>query len=208
MAEITPVAPIVTEVPKPSFWPWVLGLLLVVVSMTAAFLAWENQRLRQQLIKSTINPTVSVSPLPVALPCPVNFKLYQNRVFSVCQPAGMTVTEEEYPAHDRPEVQAVRTTFEDSLQKIVIMTVFTGGWGGGYDVEKTSLGNLAATKLTAKDSSNQLANLVIVTDQNQTGQFPIAIDYQRKSETITLDEALFNQLISSFQLKWLLTPGY
>lgn len=133
--------------------------------------------------------------------CLSDFKLYQNRVFSVCQPSAMTETTEEYPAHDRPNVQAVKTVFEDSQQKIVIMTVFTGGWGGGYSSEKTTLDTYSATKLTAMDTNKNLTNIIIVTDNNQTGQFPIAIDYQRKTETGSLDNQLFQALIQSFKLK-------
>lgn len=214
MDTLLPIAPepiITPPIPQPTSLKWPIIAIFAFILGVASVLAY------QKYLPAGFDPA-GASPSPMAvlpspsvdpttfkfsdkenLSCPSNFTLYQNRVFSVCQPLEMTVASEEYPAHDRSNIQAITTTFEDQSQKIIIMTAFTGGWGGGYTSEKTTLDTYSATKLTAKDTNNQLANIVVITDNNQSGQFPIAIDYQRKAETVNLNEQLLETLIQSFK---------
>jgi len=134
--------------------------------------------------------------------CTFGFAQYTNENLSICYPADMAVANEYHPYVNDPNVKASTTTLSNSNEKFVVNTSFVGGWGGGAITEQTTVSGYPTTILVFKDQSGNIINLVaVVGDRNFSTKFPIAIDYQQKSQSYFLDRGKFNIVINSLNLK-------
>lgn len=150
---------------------------------------------------SQILSTFKFSTSQIDESCPLGLSPLKNDFFSICYPNTMSLKETIYTPTDR-QTQAVMTRFENPDERIAVTTAFLGGWGGGYSLSKTTVADYPTEILTFKNTEGKIVNLVAVIDNGVSrGQFPIAIDYQQKSEAHFLDQEVFNNVINSFRLK-------